>query len=199
MWRREDGFPQLQSASVSFSQLQSASLSFSQLQWAWLVRVGGEDLKCAGVAAAAAAVVAGNKKINISPEGAGLMDAPWMRDGELKYLFFIRYEDKYVEIMLNIARISSLWTRSLWSWLRRCSQEESSSCPRSCNRSVSSIFEGITPLYARPLTRWRAPSWAGSSRGRPRAWRGGSMSGTRHLQCQIELATNLSMGPFPWL
>ena len=89
MWRREDGFPQLQSA--------------------LLVRVGGEDLKCAGVAAAAAAVVvAGNKKINISPEGAGLMDAPWMRDGELKYLFFIRYEDKYVEIMLNIARISSL-------------------------------------------------------------------------------------------
>ena len=53
-------------------------------------------------------MVAGNKKINISPEGAGLMDAPWMRDGELKYLFFIRYEDKYVEIMLNIARISSL-------------------------------------------------------------------------------------------
>ena len=68
----------------------------------------GEDLKWAGVAAAAAAVVAGNKKINISPEGAGLMDAPRMRDGELKYLFFIRYEDKYVEIMLNIARISSL-------------------------------------------------------------------------------------------
>ena len=67
----------------------------------------GEDLKWAGVAAAAA-VVAGNKKINISPEGAGLMDAPRMRDGELKYLFFIRYEDKYVEIMLNIARISSL-------------------------------------------------------------------------------------------
>ena len=62
----------------------------------------------AAAAAAAAAAVAGNKKINISPEGAGLMDAPWMRDGELKYLFFIRYEDKYVEIMLNIARISSL-------------------------------------------------------------------------------------------
>ena len=53
-------------------------------------------------------MVAGNKKINISPEGAGLMDAPRMRDGKLKYLFFIRYEDKYVEIMLNIARISSL-------------------------------------------------------------------------------------------
>ena len=74
----------------------------TQLPWSELE---GEDLKWAGVAAA---VVAGNKKINISPEGAGLMDAPRMRDGELKYLFFIRYEDKYVEIMLNIARISSL-------------------------------------------------------------------------------------------